>query len=146
MGDGSHRSANQKSLVQSLKTEWALFWESIAGENETADKGQLLENAFETGKLQPMSLDDVRSLTRALSQDRRKLNRRLESLKKEIDLNTAKLESLRLVGGEDDETFRKISELNDQGQSLSNELSKLDSQLRLARTKEEEIKRQLTPA
>lgn len=136
MSDG-HR----KSLVDSLKTEWNLLWESLAGE-----EGESSKNSFETGQLRTLSLEDVRRLTRELSQGRRKLNRRLESLAKEIELNTAKLESLRIIGGEDDTTARRINELTEQGQKISQELSILDQKLKTAREREDQIRRRPTPA
>jgi chromosome segregation ATPase len=137
MGDDS-----SSSIVQSLRNEWSLFWESLSGEMpEKKD-----ENSFETGKLKVLSLDDVRRLTRELSQGRKRLNQRLESLTKELELNSAKLESLRMMGSEDEETLRKINELNDQGQRLSHELARLDQTLSAARAHEDDIRRQLTPA
>lgn len=136
MGDDS-----RKSVGGSLKHEWALLWETLSGEGPTES-----ENPFETGKVRALSLDDVKRLTRELSQDRRKLNRRLESLNKELELNTAKLESVRLVGGEDDDTVRKIGELNEQGQKVSHALADLDGKLRRAREHEDQLRRRLTPA
>lgn len=130
---GDDRSKPRSS---SLKKEWSLLWESIAG-----DESAETENPFETGKVRALSLDDVKHLTREMSQDRRKLNRRLESLTKEIELNTAKLESVRLVGGEAEETVRKISELHEQGQRVATELEELDQKLRMARDREDQIRR-----
>lgn len=141
MGDDSRR----RSIVDSLKNEWSLLWESIAGDGEEEGTPEN-ENSFENGQVRVLSLEDIRRLTRDLSHGRRTLNQRLESLHKELELNTAKLESLRLVGGEDEATVRKINELSEQGQRLSNELSQLDEKLKLARTHEDKIRRRLTAA
>jgi hypothetical protein len=121
-----------RSIVKGLKNEWALFWESIAGEGTSQD-------AFETGKLEVLNADQLHEITKALSQDRKRINQKLESLNKELELNSAKLEGLRLVGGAYDDTIKRISELNDIGQILSEQLHKLDEKIRWTRVKQEEI-------
>lgn len=132
---------SSNSLVQSLKNEWALFWESISGDEPA--KG---EDPFQTGHIKVLSLEDLRSLTRDLSQNRKRLNQRLESLGKELDLNSAKLESLRAVGEDEKPVLEKINELHDFGQKVSHELSQLDQRLKIARDHEDHLRRQLTPA
>jgi len=126
MDDGS------RSILRNIKDEWALFWESIAGEGHT-------EDAFETGKLEVLDLNQLHEITRALSQDRKRLNQKLESLNKELELNSAKLETIRLVGGKDDETLRRINELSDIGQVLSDQLNKLDEKIKWTRHRQEEF-------
>jgi len=127
MDDGS-----SKSILKNIKDEWALFWESISGEGHSAD-------AFETGKLEVLDLNQLHEITRALSQDRKRLNQKLESLNKELELNSAKLETIRLVGGKDDETLKRINELSDVGQVLSDQLTKLDEKIKWTRHRQEEF-------
>ncbi|MNL75896.1 hypothetical protein D3C87_2017750 [compost metagenome] len=86
-----------------------------------------------------MTVAQVREITKSLSEGRKKLNQKLEILNKEIDLNTAKLESLSLVGGDKDATLKRINELSDIGQNLTDALMKLDDKLRLAREQEDEV-------
>ncbi|MGZ3748955.1 MAG: hypothetical protein ACXWRE_15835 [Pseudobdellovibrionaceae bacterium] len=119
-----------KSMVKNLKNEWALFWESIAGEGQVGD-------AFETGKLEVLTRDQLNDIIKALSQDRKQLNQKLESLHKEIELNSAKLESIRLVGGRDEDVLKRINELSDMGQLLSEQLTKLDEKIKLTRNRQE---------
>ena len=121
MDDGS-----SKSIVMSLKNEWSLFWESITGDNVPAD-------AFETGKLEVLTPAQLQEITRSLSQDRKRIHQKIETLNKELDLNAIKLESLRLVGGPEDDTLRRIVELNDIGQFLSDQLQKLDEKIKATR-------------
>ncbi|MFM6927439.1 MAG: hypothetical protein ACKOX6_03200 [Bdellovibrio sp.] len=128
MGDDSNRS-----IVKSLKNEWALFWEAFQGEDEQGEVN------LETDKLEVLSLNQVREITKALIEDRKRINQKLETLWKEIDLNSAKLESLRLVGAEEDSTLARINELNDLGQSMAVALDKIDSQLRAVRNREIEL-------
>lgn len=128
MGDDSSRS-----IVKSLKNEWALFWEAFQGEEEDGQAN------LESGKLEVLSLNQVREITKALIEDRKRINQKMETLTKEIDLNSAKLESLRLVGAEEDSTLARINELNDLGQSMAVALNKLDGQLRAVRDREIEL-------
>ncbi|MGE5087076.1 MAG: hypothetical protein ACM3MG_12295 [Bacillota bacterium] len=132
MGDDSNRS-----IVKSLKNEWALFWEAFQGEDE---EGQ---PKLETGKLEVLSLSQVREITKALIEDRKRINQKLETLSKEIDLNSAKLESLRLVGAEEENTLARINELNDLGQSMATALEKIDNQLRAVRERESQLHQEI---
>jgi hypothetical protein len=132
MGDGSSRG-----IVSALKNEWALLWEAFSGENEEANTKS--NDAFCTGKLEVLTVAQVREITKSLSEGRKKLNQKLEILNKEIDLNTAKLESLELVGGDKESTLNRINELTDIGQNLTTALVKLDEKLRLAREQEDEV-------
>lgn len=134
MGDDSSRSK-----IKSLKNELSLFLEVFQGKKGASES----EDAFETGKLEVLSLDQVREITRALLDDRKKINQKMESLSKEIDLNSSKLESLRLVGAEDEETLKRIHELNDLGQSMSLALAKIDKRLREIREQENRIQEDL---
>lgn len=130
MGDDSSRS-----IIKALKNEWSLLLEAFQGDKE--------EDIFETGKLQVLGMEQIREMTKALVEDRKKINQKLESLSKEIDLNSAKLESLRLVGAEEDITLKRIHELNDLGQSMAQALSKLDKKLREIRATEDKIQEEL---
>ncbi|MDG0815242.1 hypothetical protein [Bdellovibrio svalbardensis] len=136
MGDDSSRS-----IVKSLKKEWSLFLEAFQGEenSETEKSNQKSTDAFDFSQVEVMNLDKVREITKGLTEDRKKLNQKLETLSKELDLNSAKLESLRLVGGNEDETYQRIQELNDLGHAMAEAMAKLDKKLREARSKELEI-------
>lgn len=136
MGDDSSRS-----IVKSLRNEWSLFLEAFQG--EAADETKPSQDAFATGQLEVLDLEQIREMTKALVEDRKKLNQKLESLSKEIDLNSAKLESLRLVGGVEDETMSRINELHDLGQSMAHALQKLDKQLRSIREQEDKLNEEL---
>lgn len=138
MGDDSSRS-----IVKALKNEWSLFWEAFQGEESQSKTEKSEQNSFDNGKVEVLTLDEIREITKALVQDRKKINQKIESLSKEIDLNSAKLESLRLVGGEEDGTLKRIHELNDLGQSMAEALNKLDKQLRQIREQENRIQEDL---
>ena len=134
MGDDSSRS-----IIKSLRNEWSLFLEAFHGEDETTKNEQLnLEN--ENAHL---DIDQIRQVTKLLLEDRKRLNQRMESLTKEIDLNSAKLESLRLVGASDEETMSRIHELHDLGQGIATAMTKLDKKLREIREQENHFNEEL---
>lgn len=133
-----------RKFVNGLKTEWNLFWETILGDDapeEIVGENTKTKDPFVTGKLESLSLEQIKAITKALSADRKKLNQNLEKISKEIHENTAKLESLKLVGGESEETEQKINELNDLGQTLSTQLDKINERLKIARSREDAIKK-----
>lgn len=140
----SKKKQKSRGFVAGLKTEWNLFWETILGEehdpNGTA-AGSKVKDPFVTGKLETLSLDQIKAITKALSSDRRKLNQRLETVSREIEESSQRLESLKLVGGEPDETVQKINELNDLGQTLSEQLDRINERLKIARSREDIIKK-----
>ncbi|MGZ3772474.1 MAG: hypothetical protein ACXVCY_18255 [Pseudobdellovibrionaceae bacterium] len=134
MGDDSSRS-----IVKALKNEWSLFWDAVQGDKEINGS----EDAFTTGKLEVLNLEQIREITRALLEDRKKINQKLESLSREIDLNSSKLESLRLVGAEEEDTVKRINELHDIGHNMTFALSKLDMKLREIREQESKLQEDL---
>lgn len=126
MGDDSSRS-----IVRALKIEWSLFWEAFQKEDK---------EILPAEKLEVMSLEQARDIARSLSNDRKLINQKLESLTKEIDLNTAKLEGLRLVGASLEDTLKRIEELNDLGQTMATSLEKVDEKIRKLRDRENTIR------
>jgi hypothetical protein len=146
MGDDGHsrrqtRSSrnSENSLLQSLKTDWQMFWQGLVGD----DEAEAEPDAFVTGRLEALSSDQLRELTRVLSHDRKKLNQKLESIQKEIDLNSVKLESLRLVGGDVEEVVQRLNTLSDLGHNMSQELTRLNEKLKLARRSEDRLRKGL---
>lgn len=135
MGDDSSRS-----IVKALRNEWSLFWDAFQGDEKVTGKS---EEIFGSGKLEVLTLDQIREITRALAEDRKKLNQKLELVSKEIDLNSAKLESLRLVGAEGEDVLQRIHDLHDLGQSMATALSNLDTKLREIREKENKLHEEL---
>ena len=131
--------------MEGLKTEWNLFWETILGDEEESIEAQAAEpktkDPFVTGKLETLTLEQIKAITKALSSDRRKLNQRLEKLREEMDEYTSKLENHQLLGGEPAEAQAKINELSDLGQSISEQLNRINERLRIARQREDAIKK-----
>ncbi len=130
------------SFIDSLVNEWKLFWENIVEEEAVeVPTPKPSEDEFINGKLEQLSLEQIKAITKALSADRKKLNQKLEGLNKELEENAAKMESLALVGGDQEEALAKASELHEQGIKLSEQLHKLDERLKIARQKEDRLKK-----
>ena len=141
--EGSRSGSNSpNSLVNNLKNEWSLFWNSLSIDFVESES----EDPFKSGKIQVLSLEQIRDITKALSKNRRQVNQKIESLNKEIELNSVKLESVRLMGTQDEDIVLRINELSDQGHLLSQELSKIDERLKLIRRTEEEVRKNNQPA
>lgn len=138
----------KETFVGGLKTEWNLFWQTILGDD--AEHGEdSVENVnteksrdpFITGKIETLSLEQIKAITKALSSDRRKLNQRIEAVNKEVEANSLKLENLKLVGGETEETLNRLNELSDIGQNISEQLNRINDRLKIARATEDQLKR-----
>lgn len=138
MDDGSQKKKN--SFVGDLKIEWKLFWEGIVGEEEDLN-AKPDKDALIIERLEVLSAEQIKALTKALSSDRKKLNQRMESLSKEIEENSQKIDSLKLVGAEVEDTEAHINELHDLGQNISEQLDKINIRLKLARKREAALKK-----
>ncbi|MCE3010273.1 MAG: Atg14 domain-containing protein [Proteobacteria bacterium] len=146
--DGPSRTTHRKlksnqNFIEGLATEWKLLWESITESNsqhEAPGEG-ILE-----GNLESLGIQQIKALTKALSSDRKKLNQRLERLNKEIDLYSAKLESLKLTSESSANTMdmeaimKTLNELSDLGQAMSLQLQRIDQRLKAAHEREDEIR------
>lgn len=127
---------SEESFVETIKADWNLFWHGIIGDEENKDP----VDAFDTAKIEVLTLEQIKKITMSLSQDRKKLNQKIEEVNKEIDLNSEKIESLKLVGGDLEGTVEHINRLNDIGQQLTLQLDKLNNQLKFFRIREDFLK------
>ncbi|GIL17563.1 MAG: hypothetical protein BroJett040_13140 [Oligoflexia bacterium] len=132
--DGPSRNQNNN---KSLISEWKMFWEGLVGDTESAHD----QDPFETGKLESLTLDQIKAITKALSTDKKKINQQLEKISQEIEENTEKLNSLRLVGGAQEETIESLHELTDVGQKMSGQIAKIDARLKAARQREDILRK-----
>lgn len=139
--DGSSNTNSKPNSKNPLKIEWTLFWEGLLGDGRSDSASEKL---LEVDPKDPQEIiralprEKIPQLKRELSAQRNELHKRIEKLHKELELNTNKLESLQLVGGESEETIERINELTDLGQELSFQLEKLDQKLKWVRELEKE--------
>lgn len=111
-----------------FKQEWKMFWESLL-EGEESDEQHL----------PPLTKEGVKSLIKELSSSRKQINQKLEVLNHEIDQHTSKLDSLRLVGSDLEETITSISQMTDEGHRLSLELDKINQKIEKARRLQDQL-------
>lgn len=128
------------SLLSSLKLDWRMFWEGILGDDQDE---ATQEDPFITGKIQHLNVEQLKLLSKAMSGDRKKLNQRLESIQKEIELNATKLETLELVGGDPEPTRVRLGELGDMGSKVNDELQLLNDRLKALRDRERSLLREM---
>lgn len=151
MGDDG--SSHNKGLIKGFLDEWNLFWDGVSEEKLGERNNQLAHLDFdenqieaisrnrESGKIETLTIEDVRNIMKNLSDSRKTINQKLEFVQKEIDLNQLKLESIRLVGGNDQDVLKRISDLTTQGVDLATELDGLNRKIEMARKKEESLRR-----
>ncbi len=119
-----------KPSTNPFKIEWSLFWDGLLRDHDEPEGDD---------PLKALTREQISKLIKDLSAQRKQLHKQIESVNKEIELNSAKLESLKLVGSEPEETLTRINQLNDQGEALSSELQKLNQKLQWVRTHEKEM-------
>jgi regulator of replication initiation timing len=113
-----------------LKTGWNLILEGILEQNQDS---QLLG---ENHQAIYCSLDELKSNLQQFSQYRHHLNRRLESIKREVE--SLQLRALSAKGSERSTIDHALSKLEEEGYALQLELEGLEYRLKKIRTMERE--------
>jgi hypothetical protein len=126
---------DEGSFLHNIKTDWKLFWHALVGEEENDH-----QDPFMSGKVELLTLEQIKKITRTLSADRKKINQKIEEVNREIEASTEKLESLRLVGGDLNPTVDQINKLHDMGQQLSHQLDQLNARIKQFRIREDFLK------
>jgi len=126
----------KSSFLDSIKLEWSLFWASLSEENEKKDEKEAQAVDDFEAEFAPENLERV---LRSLSEQRNDLNKKLETLKKEIELGQVKLESLKLVGSDTTHLEENLQAMTEQGFHFSTALVKLDEKLKRAHEFEREL-------
>lgn len=122
--------------VGPIGSEWNLFWKSFSQSEKMTVKEQI---HLVPGKFEVLTLEQVYEALRAITVDRRKVHFAIEKNQKEIELNSAKLESILLVGGSDEKVLQRITELADLERSLDKAFKSLDHKMQSAYSREKEI-------
>lgn len=128
MGDDS------RSIVKSLKNELSMLLEVFQTENK-----EEVPQEHGLDFLEELDSEEVHDAIKVLSQQRRALNQKLESVQKELDLNFAKLESLKLAKADSLDVEKRIQDLSELGATVSENLSNVDKELRNYRVREDEL-------
>jgi hypothetical protein len=146
--DGSqilkNKTQNQDdSFLDNFKTEWKLFWHGIIGEDENPNESKPSQNPFSPDRMRLLTVEQIKQITRALSQDRKRLHQRIEEIQKEIDVLSENIESQELVGSNTNPTILQIQKLSDIGHQLSQQLENVNNQLDRFHDRELELKLEL---
>ena len=138
--------------ISVLRTEWKLFWSAIFGQplEDLEQKGSNPRRGrkrldfvelLPEEKLKQLNIDEIKVLTKKLSHERKTLNLKLESIKKDLDQSQQTVENLMLVGSDVGEIQNHIEILRDQGEKTQQTLNELAEKLRSARQLEDFLKR-----
>jgi uncharacterized phage infection (PIP) family protein YhgE len=129
------RKKSGTEILEQNQSEWQKFWEFF--KKDALELSGVSDQSLEIGKIDRATLKE---LTKNLSNGRRRINQQLEKIKSEIDSTSSKIESIRLVGGEDAEAIAEMNRLHDLGEKLSEELSKLNEKLKQVRKIEDQAR------
>lgn len=128
------------SFLENLKAEWKLFWHGIIGDDEGEASSKEAKDPFSPDRLRIMTIEQIKQIMKALSQDRKRLNQKIEQVQKEIDTLSENIESQTLVGADTDSTIEQIKKLTDVGHLFSQQLEKVNTQIAKFREREMELK------
>lgn len=126
-------SKDHYSFLEGIKQEWQLFWHTIVDEFSDSNSEAKSSDLLNSNVASQLNSEKIRTLSRTLSADRRKINQRLEKIQKEIELNQAKLESLQISGQSTDAVNQRINELHELGGLMSQELQVVDARIKKTR-------------
>ncbi len=121
---------DRNRLKSPLKTGWNLILEGILEHNQDS---QLLDEHHQAIH---SSLDELKSNLQQFSQYRHHLNRRLESIKREVE--SLQLRALSANGTERSAIDHTLLKLEEEGYALQLELEGLEHRLKKIRTMERE--------
>lgn len=118
MNEDGHSSAPKSSL----RSEWTLLLEAFVEED--------IPKIKELG----MPQDFIYETMRELSDKKHALFQQIEGIKAQIEETHIVIENLQLVGSATDDAHERISDLHDQGKSLTEHISVLDQKIRKVRS------------
>lgn len=106
-----------------LREEWSLLVHSIIDDSEADD----LKN--ENINLQKLTIEQIKTFKRDLSQQRNQINLKIEEIKNRIDEALSVIENLELVGSNAEEYKKEVEQLNSEGEKVSALISEIDLKL-----------------
>lgn len=108
-----------------IRSEWALLLHSFLDEDsnfEIIDRIRLDQDQ--------MSIEEIDSVKRKLSDERKIFNQRIELIKEELDEKQQIIANLELVGSDTEEITNEIEQLQSEGQQISDKLEKIDLKIK----------------
>lgn len=112
--------------ASTIRSEWALllhsFLDEIANPVEIIDRIQVEQST--------MNLDEIESLKKKLSDERKIFFQRIEVIKIQLEEKNQLVSNLELVGSNTDEVQAEIAELQVEGQQISDKIERLDLKIK----------------
>lgn len=98
-----------------------------------------VENPFSKGALQSVTLEQVRQIIKALSDERQRINKSIEQTRSEIEAKSDNMKNLRLARVDLNALIQEVNQLNDKGLQLSLQLQQVTHLLNHFRLREDEL-------
>ncbi len=105
-----------------LKEEWKLLLHSFLENNSKQD--ELLD------EVRKLSVEQLQTIKKDLSQRRKKLNQAIEKIKIKIDQVNNVIDNLNLVGSDSTGLVKEIDFLNREGEKISEEIFSVDEKIK----------------
>ena len=126
--EGSRSNDLVQQIQNSLAAEWSLLLHSFA-EADSEQKEKLIHNIKSSG-LDAMAL---KAHKKSLSDERKKLNQRMETIKSSIDDLHSIIENLELVKSDPEDIQNQIHQLIIEGEGLSEKVFQIEKEIKRIR-------------
>lgn len=109
-----------------IRSEWALLLHSFL--DEDSNPVEIIDRIRMDAD--PMTLDEVQSLKKKLSDERKLLNLRVEAIKEQLESNSQILANLELVGSNTEEILAENEALHAEGEEVTEKLASLGTKIK----------------
>lgn len=126
--EGSQNTHSGQPVSSSLAAEWSLLLHSFA-EADSDQKEKLLNNIKTIG----LDANSLKNIKKSLSDQRRQMNQRMESIKTHIDELHAVIENLELVKSDPEDIQKQIHQLIAEGEQITEQVVLIEKELKRIR-------------
>jgi len=126
--EGSQNINSGQPISSTLAAEWSLLLHSFA-EADSDQKEKLLNNIKTIG----LDANSLKNIKKSLSDQRRQMNQRMESIKTHIDELHAVIENLELVKSDPEDIQKQIHQLIAEGEQISEQVVLIEKELKRIR-------------
>ena len=126
--EGSQNINSGQPISSTLAAEWSLLLHSFA-EADSDQKEKLLNNIKTIG----LDANSLKNIKKSLSDQRRQMNQRMESIKTHIDELHAVIENLELVKSDPEDIQKQIHQLITEGEQISEQVVLIEKELKRIR-------------
>ena len=126
--EGSQNTNSGQPISSTLAAEWSLLLHSFA-EADSDQKEKLLNNIKTIG----LDANSLKNIKKNLSDQRRQMNQRMETIKTHIDELHAVIENLELVKSDQEDIQKQIHQLITEGEQISEQVVLIEKELKRIR-------------